>query len=109
MKFTYFAGLPLDELLRKVATLPPKSVVLFVSMAQDGTGRSFLPDDALGRISRAANAPTFIASLDVSYSGAVGGDLINFGHLGFEAANIAWRILQGEDGALIHLSEYTNR
>ena len=42
-------------------------------------------------------------------SGAVGGDLINFGHLGFEAANIAWRILQGEDGTLIPLSEYTNR
>jgi signal transduction histidine kinase len=109
LKFTYFAGLPLDELLRKVATLPPKSVVLFVSMEQDGTGRSFLPEDALRRISRAANAPTFIVAVDVSYSGAVGGDLINFGHLGFEAANIAWRILQGEDAALIPLSEYTNR
>jgi signal transduction histidine kinase len=109
MKFTYFAGLPLAELLRKLANLPSKSVILFVSMAQDGTGRSFLPDDAIGRISRAANAPTLVASLDVANSGAVGGDLINFGHLGFEAANIAWRILQGEDGALIPLSEYTNR
>src|SRR5439155_17860522 len=28
IKFTYFAGLPLDELLRKVANLPSKSVVL---------------------------------------------------------------------------------
>ena len=109
MKFTYFVGLPLDELLRKVANLPSKSVVLFVSMAQDGTGRSFLPGDALGQIARAANAPTFVASLDVMNSGAVGGDLINFGIVAMEAAKIAWRILQGEDRALIPVSEYTNR
>jgi len=109
MKFTYFVGLPLNDLLRKVANLPSKSAVLFVSMAQDGTGRSFLPDDALGQISRAANAPTFIASLDVMNSEAVGGDLINFGAVGMEAAKIAWQILQGKDGAPIPLSEHTNR
>jgi len=109
VKFAYFVGFPLEELLQKVAHLPSKSVVLFVSMAQDGTGRTFLPDEALGQISRAANAPTFIASSDVSNSGAVGGDLLDFGAVGTEAAKIAWRILQGEDGARIPLSEYTNR
>jgi len=62
LKFTYLTGLPIAELLERVRHLPPRTVILFASLAQDGAGRSFLPNDALALIASAANAPTYINS-----------------------------------------------
>lgn len=96
LKFTYLTGLALDDLMRRVSSLPPRTVILFVSLAQDGEGRSFLPNDVLSRISSAANAPTYVASDDVLNSGGVGGALISFAALGKDTAGLAVRILEGE-------------
>src|SRR5437867_1063060 len=74
LKFTYLTGLPIDDLLERVSNLPTRTVILFASLAQDGAGRSFLPNDALALISRAANVPTYINSEEVLDCGAVGGD-----------------------------------
>jgi signal transduction histidine kinase len=96
LRFTYLVGLALDDLTRRVSSLSPRTVILFVSLAQDGQGRSFLPNDALAHITAAANAPTYIASDDVLNSGAVGGALISFAGLGKDTAGLAARILEGE-------------
>lgn len=105
LKFTYLVGLRTDDLLQRVSKLPPRTVILFVSFAQDGEGRSFLPNDAVSLISRAANAPMYINSDDVQDSGAVGGDLISFATLGKNTAGIALRILRGESPTNIPFSE----
>ena len=108
LKFTYLSELPIDDLLERVRNLPPRTVILFASLAQDGAGRSFLPNDALAMISRAANAPTYINSEDVLDCGAVGGDLISFAALGKDTARLALRILQGENPANIPFILYIN-
>ena len=109
LKFTYMTGLATDDLLQRVGHLPPRTVILFVSLAQDGAGRSFLPNDALALVARAANAPTYINSEDVLDCGAVGGDLISFAALGKDTARLALRILQGESAASIPFSESFDR
>jgi len=109
LKVTYLTGLPIDDLLERVSSLPPRTVILFASLAQDGAGRSFLPADALAMVSRAANAPTYINSEDVLDCGAVGGDLISFAALGKDTARLALRILQGESPASIPFTQSSER
>jgi signal transduction histidine kinase len=109
LKFTYLAGLPIESLLRQISHLPRRSIVLFVGFAQDGEGRSFLPNEVLTRITHAANAPTYIASDDVLDCGAVGGALLSFEALGRDAAAVTLRILNGESPASIPFSESSAR
>ncbi len=92
-----------------MSNLPPRTVILFASLAQDGAGRSFLPNDALALISHAANAPTYINSEDVLDCGAVGGDLLSFAALGKNTAKLALRILQGESPASIPFTQSSER
>lgn len=109
LSYSFLVGLPLNDLLQRLAALPRRTVVLFVSFAQDGDGRPFMPDDALRRISRAANAPTYIASDDVLDCGAVGGDLISFAALGRDTAGNVSRILRGERPSSIPFSDASAR
>jgi signal transduction histidine kinase len=96
-------------LLKRVATLPRRSAVVFAGFAIDGTGRSFLPQDVLPRIASAANAPTYIASDDVLESGAVGGDVISFEAVGKDSGKLAARILAGENPATMAITESSAR
>jgi signal transduction histidine kinase len=109
LRITYLAGLRLDALTRRLGDLPPRTVVLFASFAQDGDGRAFMPHDAVGLVARAANAPTYINSDDVLDLGAVGGDLIGFAALGRDTADLALRILQGENAADIPFTDSVSR
>jgi signal transduction histidine kinase len=109
LTFTYLAALPIDVLLQRVRNLPPRTVILFVSFAQDADGQSFIPNDVLTRIAAAANAPTYINSDDVVDGGVVGGDVISFAALGRDTAALALRILGGESPAAIPFTENTYR
>lgn len=109
LKFDYIAGLSMDAVLKKVSGLPPRSAVLFVSLAQDAHGHSYLPDRALALVAAAANAPTYVASDDVLDSGAVGGDVVSFAGLGSSTAGVALRILRGEKPADIPFVDYAAR
>ena len=92
---TYLSGLSVEDTVRRVSQLPPRTVLLFVSFAQDSQGRSFLPTDAVRLIARSANVPTFVNSEDVLDGGAVGGSLMSFTALGKDTAAAALRILNG--------------
>jgi len=90
------AQLSLEEILRRVAMLPPDTVVLYGSLFQDGRGNLYVPRDAIHRISAVSNAPVF--GLYDSYLGygIVGGHLLSFKELGKESARILLRVLGGE-------------
>jgi signal transduction histidine kinase len=92
---------PMEETLARVGSLPPDTVVLFSAFFADGTGKSFVPREALVLISRAANAPVF--GLYESYLGygIVGGRLVSWEQQGREAATLALRTMGGESPASI--------
>lgn len=93
--------LSMEEILSRVGSLPPDTVVLYSTIFVDGAGHPFVPREALSLISRAANAPVF--GLYESYMGygIVGGRLVSFEQQGRETARLALRVMGGESPATI--------
>lgn len=88
--------LSLEEILQRVATLPPNTVVLYGSMFKDGAGNLYVPREVIAPISKASNSPVF-GLLDTYLGcGIVGGHLISFEELGKESARMLLRVLAGE-------------
>jgi signal transduction histidine kinase len=93
---TYLTGLPMPQVLDGVARLPKDSVVLFVSLLRDGSGRLFTNPEAVSLIARASNVPIYSWSETHLGHGIVGGRLASFEAQGARAAELALRILRGE-------------
>jgi signal transduction histidine kinase len=93
---TYLPGLPLENVRKQVANLPAKTAILFLNIAEDGTGKKLLTHMILPEFTRLANAPVYgIAASQLEY-GIVGGSLLNQEALARETADVALRILRGE-------------
>jgi len=93
--------LPMQEILTRIASLPPDTVVLYAGISRDGEGQGFVPREALLIISRATNAPVFGLYDSFMGYGIVGGRLVSWEQLGGEAASLALRIMGGESPASI--------
>ena len=93
--------LPMQEILARVGSFPPDTIVLYSAILRDGTGQSFVPREALSLVSRAANAPVFGLYETFLGFGIVGGRLVSLEQHGREAAALALRIMGGESPASI--------
>lgn len=107
--FIYLTGLPMGKLLQRVSNLPPSTIILYLQVTKDGEGHSFLPQDVLVSISRAANAPTYIVTDNMVRKGAVGGNLTSFEQCGKQTAQLAAQILKGTDPATIPFTVSSKR
>jgi signal transduction histidine kinase len=93
--FTYLTDLGFDAILGRVADLPPNSIVLFLTLIQDGEGKP-IPENALPLISRVSNAPVYgFFDLYVGY-GIVGGSVYSIEDRGIRIGKVGVRILAGE-------------
>ncbi|HET6574373.1 MAG TPA: ATP-binding protein [Fimbriiglobus sp.] len=105
LEFVYWTGLPMDDLLGRVATLPDKSIIYYLHIHQDGSGIPFFPADALNRLATRANAPIY-GNVDTYVGrGIVGGRVFTFETEGANAARLGLRILAGEKPAAIPIPE----
>ena len=95
-EFTYWSGLPMKELLERVADLPPDSIVYPLMITQDRSGQRYLPHDQIERISTAANVPVYAWTLAQMGRGVVGGSLFSSGRLAAPLAEVVIRVLDGE-------------
>jgi PAS domain S-box-containing protein len=93
--------LPMQEILARVGSLPPDTIILYSSIFRDGANQIFVPREALSLISAVANQPVF--GLYDSYMGygILGGNLMSFEQQGREAATLTLRVLAGESPASI--------
>jgi len=92
----YARGQPMDEILRRVAMVPPETAILLTTFYTDGTGRQFRPADAGRMISKAAKAPVFgLFETLLGNDGIVGGIMVNQGQEAERAASMALDVLQG--------------
>ena len=94
--FHDLAGLALPDLEMRVRTLPPHSIVYYLSVSDDGAGHTVMPLDAVAPISQAANAPVYSWHEDALGHGIVGGRLHSSVKDAQETARIALRVLNGE-------------
>ena len=96
VRFTWFNDLTFDQMLERVAKLPPRSFILLGLLLRDASGVTHNQDDALQRLHAVANAPINGMYQHQLGLGIVGGHLYQAEVQGAESARIAIRILRGE-------------
>ena len=86
----------MDDLLRRVAKLPDRSIVQYLHIFQDAAGQTFIPAEALRLLAGRANAPIYSHVGSYIGNGIVGGHVMSFELAGKNAASLGLRILAGE-------------
>ncbi len=95
-RYTYLAGLRMDELVARVKKVRPDSVmVYFASFVEDRNGERISSNDALRIVSEASPVPIYGGWEFSLGNGIVGGRLINLREHGAAAAVMAVSILKG--------------
>jgi signal transduction histidine kinase len=88
-------GLPLEDLLRQVAVLPDRTILLGSSYEGDGRGRAFFWADIAPAIAAAANGPIFTPVSSAMGAAVVGGSMVDLGEQGEEAGRAILKVLAG--------------
>jgi PAS domain S-box-containing protein len=104
-QFTYLAGLPLEDLLRQVSHLPAHSIIYYLHVLQDGTGKVQVPADVLERLAAVANAPIYGHVDSFVGHGLVGGCVVSFEIEGKNMAKLGLRILAGQKPEAIGIQQ----
>jgi signal transduction histidine kinase len=92
----YWTDKTLAELERGLASLPPKSVIFFLTFGEDRSGARFVSLDVRDRVGAVANAPMYAWNQVAMNHGIVGGRLFTNEIVARRAAELALRILRGE-------------
>jgi signal transduction histidine kinase len=75
LTFTYLRGLKDKDLQQRLASLPPHSIVYYLSVGRDSAGENFHPLEYLDRVVAASNAPVYCWVDSAMDRGIVGGSL----------------------------------
>ncbi len=109
LDFTYLTGLKLEDLNQRVAALPPRSIIYYIHVFQDGAGKACFPANVLESLAKHANAPIYSHVNTYVSRGIVGGRVFSFSKEGENTANIGLRILAGESPASIGIEDTSAR
>ncbi len=93
-------GLPMTEVKRRAAALPPDLAIIYIGIHVDGAGKSYTARDGLVPVAEVANRPIVITSETYFGYGATGGVMTSYG-MGDAAGQLVLRILDGESASKI--------
>jgi PAS domain S-box-containing protein len=96
LEFQYTSDRSVEEMVQLVASLPPRSIVIYNNVFSDKTGRTFIPREVGKMVAKAANAPVFCLWDTLIGCGVIGGSLLSFEAEGTYAANVVLDILNGK-------------
>jgi diguanylate cyclase (GGDEF)-like protein/PAS domain S-box-containing protein len=85
----------LEDLLQRVAHIPPQSILLFTQFNRDANGQSVTSSDVEHLLVQAANAPLFGLYDFNLRNGGVGGSVVSVQGLGEQTGRLALDILSG--------------
>ncbi len=97
VQFRWLTNLSMTNLRSQLAHLPDHSVVLYLTIYRDADGTSYTPQLALSTFASASRAPIYGFYDTYLGHGIVGGEMITFEELARKAAQLAMRILAGEE------------
>ena len=97
LEVTFLTDLPMAEVLQRVSSLPPQTLVIYLSMFRDSTNQAFVPLVALEKLAQAANVPVYGLWETLLGHGIVGGHLMSFKEQGRLAGEMGRRVLSGEN------------
>ena len=84
-----------EEMLQRVSSLPPDTLVLVESYFTDRTGRSFIPVEVAAEVGRRANAPVLGVYENHIRDGVIGGSVGVAAAIGRRAGELAFEFLSG--------------
>ncbi len=85
-----------EEMLRRIATLPPHTVALLGPYFNDLTGRYFVPAEVASEVSQIANVPVFSQVDILIFQGLFGGSTVISETVGKRGGQIALDYLNGD-------------
>ena len=97
VKLRFIAEMPLENIVETIKLLSPDTLVLLLSYTVDGAGRTCTLAEAARRISSDSPVPVYAVHAEQLGNGVVGGRMMSGEAQGHEAAELAVRILAGED------------
>jgi signal transduction histidine kinase len=98
VNFHYLNKLSFDEMVQRVAELPPHSAIFYASVRVDAHGVPQEEDRVFSRLREVSKSPIFGYEDNTFGHGAVGGPLFRLHELGDKIAAVAGRMLNGEKG-----------
>ena len=93
LEFIYLNDRSLEDMLALVSSAPSGTIVLYLALVTDITGKVYNPRDAVQRLSWASVAPVFGLFDTLLGYGIVGGSLVSYEQLGVQAARLTLEIL----------------
>lgn len=103
--FNYLVGLPMEDILEKVRSLPPKTIVISLPVLVDGTGKEFVGNESLTLLTQASTAPVYTFWDVCMGTGIVGGHMGSFEKEGEAVAKLGLRVLNGEKPQTIPITQ----
>ena len=94
--FTYLTDLTTEEVRRRLAVLPDKAVVMYLSFNVDSAGKVYMSPDVVSQVASTSRAPIYGSVETYLGQGIVGGQLLSFEALGVAAGQMGLRVLAGE-------------
>jgi signal transduction histidine kinase len=97
INITFLTDMSMDEVLKRVKTLPENSLVFVAGFNKDKDKIPYYNTESIRLISNSANSPVFSYS-DMGFGeGAFGGEILSFKKVGQLAGKTALQILNGTD------------
>lgn len=93
LDFIYLNDKSVEDMLALVSSAPPGTIVLYLAVINDITGRVYNPRDAAQMLSQASAAPVFGVYDTLLGHGIAGGLLVSYEELGIQAARFALEAL----------------
>jgi signal transduction histidine kinase len=105
LKLIDLTGLSMGEIRARVAKLPDRTAIVYTAITTDGAGAQYLPYEALKAFANAANCPIVVDLENRIGHGGTGGPVIHSALLGKVTAQLAIRVLNGEEASSIPITE----
>ena len=96
LTFDYLSGLTVEELRPRLAVLPEKTIVIYLIISADRTGRAYINPELIPLLASSSRAPIYGTLQTYLGQGIVGGRLVSFDAAGDALARMGLRILAGE-------------
>jgi PAS domain S-box-containing protein len=96
LTFDYLSGLTQEELRQRLGVLPERTIVIYLSMVSDNSGKAYFASELLSPLVASSSAPIYGVFQTHFGFGIVGGDLVSFEAAGTAAASVGLRIIAGE-------------
>ncbi len=94
--FEHTADMPLDDMLKHVATLPPHTIIIFTQYNRDVTGKVTVAYEVEGLLAKAANVPVFGLYDFNLKNGGIGGSVISVTRLGEQTGQLLMDLMSGK-------------